>query len=268
MNDDQEHSIESIRTHWNAQAKKYEEGPEATFNDIFLMEKEIRLIRGFVKDDMRVLDAGCGNGYTAFALCRDFDIDLVGIDFSEEMVRMANSRLTKAEAQLKGNPHFLYMDILGEMNGLGPFDMVICKRVLINLVSWERQMKALDNLHSLLRDGGLLLLSEACSEGLNHLNRLRGKAGLTTLGKPWYNEYISAHRLAEYVRDKYLIAKVHRFSSTYYLGSRIVQPFLLKMRESDRMPSYTSRINLWSSHIPSFGDYGIQKLWVLRKTSI
>jgi len=265
MSSETESKAVDIKAHWNEQAKQYQKDPKATFNDVFLMEKEIKTIQRYLKDNLRVLDAGCGNGYTSFAIIKDRFIDLTGLDFSEEMISAACAELEIKRHALKGEVQFVVHDITEPVNGLGFFDIILCKRVLINLVSWERQKRALDNFCSLLSENGLLLLSEACSESLENLNRLRRRYGLEPLGNPWYNRYVSSGELEEYIQNKFSIVKVERFSSTYYFGSRILQPFILKLLGSGKAPKHTSRINRLFSHLPTIGDVGTQKMWVLQK---
>jgi SAM-dependent methyltransferase len=73
----------------------------------------------------RVLDAGCGNGRVT-ALLRSFAPDtteVVGIDLTAADVAAEN---------LAGAPnmHFETRDLLGDLSGLGTFDLVYCQEVL------------------------------------------------------------------------------------------------------------------------------------------
>lgn len=73
----------------------------------------------------RVLDAGCGNGRVTALLRRyaPVDTELVGIDLNASDVAADN---------LAGVPnvHFEKRDLLGDLSGLGEFDLIYCQEVL------------------------------------------------------------------------------------------------------------------------------------------
>jgi 2-polyprenyl-3-methyl-5-hydroxy-6-metoxy-1,4-benzoquinol methylase len=258
-------SMDKIKSHWDAQAKTYLDSPKATFNDIFLMEKEIRLLAKFIYDGMRVLDCGCGNGYTSLSLAKRKNAQFIGIDFSEAMINIAQKMCDNENGRLKGQVRYHVHDLLMPLQHLGTFDVIICKRVLINLVNWENQRQGLDHLYQVLKPHGTLLLSEANEDAWRRLNVLRRRFGLDGLGKPWYNRYVRNDELGYFIKDNFSLCKEISFSSTYYFGSRILQPFLLKLFQPDKEPSFSSKINQVFSYLPAFGDIGIQKVWVLRK---
>lgn len=258
-------SMDKIKSHWDAQAKTYLDSPKATFNDIFLMEKEIRLLSQFIHDGMRVLDCGCGNGYTSLALAKKKNAEFTGIDFSQAMIHIAQKISESENGRLKGQVRFHVHDLLTPLQHLGTFDVIICKRVLINLVNRENQLLGLNRLHRVLKPHGTLLLSEANEDAWRRLNVLRRRFGLEALGKPWYNRYVRNDELYYFIKDNFTLRKEISFSSTYYFGSRILQPFWLKLFQPNKEPSFSSKINQVFSYLPAIGDIGIQKVWVLRK---
>ena len=82
-------------------------------------------LRKWLSTRKRVLDAGCGNGRVT-ALLRQFaplDTQVVGIDLTAADVAAAN---------LAGAPnmHFETRDLLGDLTGLGTFDLIYCQEVL------------------------------------------------------------------------------------------------------------------------------------------
>jgi SAM-dependent methyltransferase len=94
----------------------------------------------------RVLDAGCGNGRVT-ALLRRFapeETQVVGIDLTAADVAADN---------LKGaaNVHFETRDLLGDLSGLGEFDLIYCQEVLHHTGDPAR---AFHNLTGLLAEGG------------------------------------------------------------------------------------------------------------------
>ena len=76
-----------IHSHWNRRAKL---GNAAGTNDLVLKRLEINAISSHVRDGMRILDAGCGNGVTAIEIAEKYDVHIEGFDFAEEMGYFAN----------------------------------------------------------------------------------------------------------------------------------------------------------------------------------
>ncbi len=82
---------------------------------------------------MRVLEVGCGNGYSS-AVFRKCVQHLDGFDQSENMV--ARAKTTCGET----NNRFLVDNVLAPSSAIaGPYDAVICVRVLINLRNYNEQ---------------------------------------------------------------------------------------------------------------------------------
>ncbi|UCE37904.1 MAG: class I SAM-dependent methyltransferase [Thermoplasmata archaeon] len=59
--------------------------------------------------DRTILDVGCGPGYYSLAYARQGAKKVIGIDYSEKMIRLANERMKKEN--LGGNCQFLVEDI-------------------------------------------------------------------------------------------------------------------------------------------------------------
>src|ERR1700730_4473597 len=83
---------EVIRAHYKVVAEKYGASPQSSMEDEFVRRKEIEGIVNFyrfVKEEaklpLKVLELGCGNGYTLEALSAlDRADQFWGVDFSEE----------------------------------------------------------------------------------------------------------------------------------------------------------------------------------------
>lgn len=99
----------------------------------------------------RVLDLGCGTGVPTARQLVDAGHDVVGIDISEEMIRIARREVPGAD--------FRVLDIADlESEDLGTFDGVAAFFSLLMLPRDEIPV-ALRMVHRLLRPGGLLTLS-------------------------------------------------------------------------------------------------------------
>lgn len=99
----------------------------------------------------RVLDVGCGIGWPTFVLA-PFCGEIVGLDYSEKMIRVANRLL--ATKFCYDNVRFVCADMGAYSPTGGQFD-VIASDNSIDLGS--NPLKQLSNLGSLLRPGGCLV---------------------------------------------------------------------------------------------------------------
>jgi len=182
------------------------------------------------------------------------------------MIEHARERIAKIEGELLGSVEFGVGNVLELDEAEGAFDTVVCVRVLINLRTWENQRRALGALARVLRPGGHLLLSEATHQGLARLNRLRAELGLEALPIPSFNEYLDEERVIEAVRPELELVELANFASSYFVGTRVAKPLLAKLglARTDVADPRTEW-NRFCAMLPAWGDYGTQKLFVLRK---
>jgi hypothetical protein len=93
---------------WNGWA---ELGQLAGTRDVIAKQLEVDAISTYVRDGMRILEVGCGNGITAIELARRYKAEILGIDFSAEMIAAAGSML--AGQNLRGSAKFHVRNVLG-----------------------------------------------------------------------------------------------------------------------------------------------------------
>lgn len=99
----------------------------------------------------RVLDVGCGTGLPTARQLVEAGHQVVGIDLSRVMVKLARENVPQGE--------FHRLDLADlDRRKLGPFDGVVAYFSLLNLPRQEIP-HALRTLHAQLREGGLLSLS-------------------------------------------------------------------------------------------------------------
>ncbi|HUJ17898.1 MAG TPA: methyltransferase domain-containing protein [Nitrospirota bacterium] len=106
---------------------------------------------------MRVLDIGCGNGLVSFLLLDAVgpEGEVVGIDINDKALEMAKSR---AKENSISNLKFLKADISNQLTGLGIFDAVFGRRVLMYL---QNPVLALKNISSMVKSGGVVAFQES-----------------------------------------------------------------------------------------------------------
>ena len=259
-------SEEEIRRFWTEQAKKHGTHPAASWSDVLMIDKEITEIVARFQDGDRILDVGCANGYSTLKYAELANIHIRGIDYIPEMIASAKKRAQDNPEMIRGTVEFEVGDIrtLGEQSGI--YDKVLGTRVLINLQSWELQKKAVHELARVLRVGGLLLLSEATVQGWCQLNKFRLEWGLDVLPVPPFNLYLDERDIVDELSGYLELVSLENFSSTYFVGTRVLKPLLIKLLDpSIDVSNPYSEWNRWFASLPSFGDYGTQKLFVFRK---
>jgi ubiquinone/menaquinone biosynthesis C-methylase UbiE len=228
---------------WNDRAKL---GEMAGTKDLIAKELEMKAIASYVKNGMRILDFGCGNGITALYLKEHFsDIEIVGIDFSEEMIKRAEELL---QDQGQKKYHFMVGDVfyLEYLKNTGMrFDLVYTERTLVNLNNWEMQKDAIEVLTDLLNPNGRYIMCENSWDGLQEINRFRKKIKLSEIKEPWHNLYIKDRDILCNSPSNAVLEKINYYSSTYYFLSRIMNAWMY------HEPDYNSDINQLALKLPS-----------------
>lgn len=226
---------------------------------------EIREITSLLEDGDKVLDVGCANGYSTVGLALRKRIQIRGLDFIPEMIEEARLRLRSLPPELAGKVEFGVGDITALREPSGAYDKLVVVRVIINLGQWERQVQALRECARVLKRGGKLLLSEATVQGWSRLNEFRREWGLTDIPMPPFNLYLDQERVIEATRDVFCLEQIIDFASTYYVGTRVLKPLLAKSAIGVNVADPEMHWNQWFSQLPAAGDYGTQKLFILRR---
>jgi ubiquinone/menaquinone biosynthesis C-methylase UbiE len=246
-----------------ASANKY-----ATSLDFHLREIEIEYISRHLAGSRRVLDVGCGNGYSTLCYAAQVNAEFVGIDFVPEMISGAQE--LSRQFRTNGKVTFHEGDVTELDFPSGTFDTVISQRCLLNLPSREKQWQAFSEISRVLKPGGLYLMMEGTLQGLERMNEMRAKFGLEPIHEadpktnPFsmkFDEDELAGKLAQYFSR---VEMVQRFGM-YYFISRVIHPLLV----APEQPKYDAPINAVAQQIcnqyPDFEGMGHVALWVIRK---
>ncbi len=251
----------SILEFWEERAKHLE---KAGTNDLLAKQLEIEAIANYLRDGMHVLDVGCGNGVTAIELARRFRIQITGLDFAAEMI--AAGTRAQDRAKLKGTLRFQVADIRDPLivsAHLGRYDLVYTERVLINLADWPSQRRAIVDIASFLKVGGLYVMCENSQDGLGEINNLREMVGLYRIEPPWHNRYLRDSEINSEKFDTLELEQVVHYGSTYYFLSRIVNAALAATQGTE--PDYLSLINQLALRLPPLFKFGQGRIWLWRK---
>ena len=173
---------------WDKIAEKYSKDP---IRNVDAYQASLARTKHWLTPDMRVLELGCGTGSTALLL-KDDAAEILGTDFSTEMVRIGNAKVADEGAT---NVRFEVADAGRAAQGQ-VFDAVMA----FNLIHLASNPNAVfDHARSLLPEGGLFISKTPCLGGkwffkpLIAVLNLIGKAP----GKVHFLHSYDLHRLAE-----------------------------------------------------------------------
>jgi len=122
--------------------------------DNFRLRRDMAVacVRSIATPNLRVIDLGCGAGPVLSALRQD-GVDVVGLDYSEDMLENARSRLRSAGLS---DSNLFQGDCRNVPYPEASFDVVVCLGVISYLEHYE---PVLDEIHRLLKPGGTALIS-------------------------------------------------------------------------------------------------------------
>ncbi len=256
---------QKIREFWNQQALKYGYSVKAVNFDPLEEDLEFYFLESLIPTKVKLLDFGCGNGRTLFFLAQKRPRALfVGVDFSKNMINLARQN------NCFENIDFFMGDVLSKSTienlrkRYKSFDYILTKRLLINLHGISKKKKALENIWSLLKQGGTYIMIECFLEPLERINEIRLKLDLPIIKVKKFNEYLKEDFLLE-IEVFFKIKKVLDFESNYYFISRIFNAYL-----SQGEPDYFAEINKLAVTLTKMGitfakDYGPEKILILEK---
>lgn len=261
-----------ILAHYRQIAQTFGASPRSTMEDDFVREKEVEWIVTYRdllsrrnKRPLHILDVGCGNGYTLDKLCSRATSDLVtGLDFSEELLRIARTRNLPNCVFVRGDVRCLPFDD-------ETFDYVYTERCLINILDVQAQLKAIREIARVLKTDGDYLMIECFTDGLANNNKARADCGLHVIPEAHHNRYFEKDRVFTAIRNIFDMVDLHEFGediklcsnflSSYYFTARVLYPALLHNTEVVR----NSEVAKFFSFLPPMGNYSPIQAFVLRK---
>ena len=248
------------KRYWDERAKAHAGSPSATTNDVHLRRLEARtLLQSLrslgIRPGTRVVDLGCGDGYSTLELTRALpDVEFTGIDYSEEMIGLAKSAAAKAGASAR-RVHFALGNVL-ELDpawSSAPFDVAITIRCLINVESLELQARAVEQIATCLRPGGVYVAIENFIEGHNAMNKARLGVGLDEIPVRWHNRFFSESEVTGISEPYFDEIRFVDFASSYYFATRVV--YSAMCRHLGEEPDYDHPIHRLAPDLPPVGGF-------------
>lgn len=265
MSEDIKNKTAEIQEYYRARAGS---GRYATSPDFNLREVEIDYLSRWMQDGLRILDVGCGNGYSTLCHATRFESQFTGVDFVPEMIDQA--RVLSKNFQQKGKIEFRVGDVTKLDFPDASFDIVVSERCLLNLPTKDDQWVAIRNVARVIKPGGLYLMLEGTMQGLRRLNEVRACFDLDAIPEAdpkynWFsNKFDENEMLPIALKSFSKLEQIQRFGM-YYFISRVLNPLLVKPDQ----PKYDAPINEIArqicSQFPNFEDIGHVALFVFRR---
>ncbi|MEK7142930.1 MAG: class I SAM-dependent methyltransferase [Patescibacteria group bacterium] len=220
--------------YWEEKARK---NPKIrTSPDIGCDILEKSFITKFLKKDQTVLDAGSGDGKaTAYFALKVKKI--IALEPSKTLLegskRIFKRKKIKNIETIEGSIFDLKTKLSNKK-----FDVVITKRVLINLINWTKQKQAITEIAATLPTGGLYLLTEGFEDTFNNLQRIRIRYGLSKDHIVKYNHYLDRKKFEKEILKYFSIVDQNNLGIYYFL-SHFYYPLYIKPKK----PKYNSKFN-------------------------
>lgn len=235
----------AVKAHWDRLAADASLADDrVTHRDRYQRLLEIDLLLDHVPPGARVLDVGCGNGFSSARIAAQAR-EVLAVDYSQNMIDRA-----RREHGTVPNLRFERRDVLALGVEPGSFDIVVAQRCLINLTSWEAQQRAIGEIAAAVRPGGLFLMQEGTRQGRRRLGELRQALGLPGLPAVPFNLDFDEEMLWPFLARDFTVLQVRRLGA-YDLVSRVVHPLLVAPEE----PSYLAAINEIAYRVAREVDY-------------
>jgi len=261
---------DKIKAYWEDRTKNNEGKITSTTDDVYLRELEIRSIIEEIKSlsikkSVMIADLGCGDGYSTMSIAMKMpEHNFCGIDYSQNMIANANKRLN-ADPDLAKRVSFT----VGDVTDLEPcladtlFPCVITDRCLINMESYEDQVRALAQISAHVVKDGYYIAIENFVEGHKNMNDARKAIGLPEIDLRWHNLFFTEDGFEKAIQPFFELVEMKDFASSYYYATRIIYSKMCQIR--GEKPDYLHDIHKLAIDLPPFGKFSPIRLAILRR---
>ena len=253
-----------VKEHYQKESVFLDGLNNSTMKDKIVLQKEVEFISEFIKisNPQRVLDLGCGNGYTLNIVGQKYpSIKFYGTDFVDELLYIAK-KINLPNCDIQKN------DVRQLLIGNNNFDLVYTERCLINILDWEEQKKVLSEIYRVLKLGGYYLMIECFTDGLQNYNKAREEIGLVPLKEAYHNKYFNKEQFMNEIKDKFTIINSnwgdlfpYNFLSSHYFISRVLHEAITKNGKFIRNSEFVKYFSFLSPQ----GNYSPIQAFILKK---
>jgi ubiquinone/menaquinone biosynthesis C-methylase UbiE len=261
--------LEEIKQHWEKSGESFpfDSKVTPTSRDPYLGELERENILSRLEKEYNCLEIGCGDAFHTIHYAKKVN-RILGIDVADSLINIAKERL---QQEPLGNVDFLVgsvLDIEAEFEGKR-FDCVISQRCLINLPTWEHQKDAITQVHQLLANQGIFLLTEGFQDNLDNLNSVRKRFSLPEIKVVDYNRNFILRDFEQFIQQDFEVIE-KRYYGSYLFFSRVYHPLVVLPED----PKHDSKMNEVAMNLqkafpmPDLEKYSYNIFYVLRKRAI
>ena len=258
--------LEEIKQHWEQSGKSfpYDSKITPTSRDPYLGQLERDNIIAHLNKKYKCLEIGCGDALHTAHYARKTQ-RVSAIDVAANLVDVARKRLQQEAIDNVDLDVGSVLDLEKKFPSQ-KFECVISQRCLINLPDWEYQKKAIKQVHQLLTDKGVFLLTEGFQDNLDNLNSVRKKFSLPEIKVVDYNLNFDLGPFEKFVQKYFEVVKKSHYGPYLFL-SRVYHPLVVSPED----PKHDSKMNETAMDIskvislPDLEKYSYNLFYVLRK---
>lgn len=137
---------------------------ERIFGANFISTGGISTTKKFVellnlKNGQYVLDVGCGIGGSAFYMAKEYKVNVLGIDLSDNMLDIAKQRIKQQIFDSNVNVNFEMCDATKRQFNENTFDVIYSRDTILHIYD---KLNLFKNFYKWLKPGGVLFITDYC----------------------------------------------------------------------------------------------------------
>ena len=183
-------------------------------NDMEDFRRQAKAFAEHLHSGWAVLEVAPGPGFFAIELAKLGDFKITGLDISRTLVEIARENARKAGVQI----NFLLGNAAKMPFGDESFDITYCSAAFKN---FSEPVKALDEMHRVLRPGGEALLVDLCKDAsLDEIDTYLKQSGRSRIDA-WMTKWTFRHVLLKraYTKDEFVrMGEKSRFGTCHING--------------------------------------------------